>query len=200
MAPGASGLGADTEVPLNRSWTVTDKIIARFLEACATGEKVSRRVTLFALGHATREREALREVVKLDVHPAAQSKFLEQWTKVAAWQGIREEVGDDDLWFAALQKLLPRYDGPAMQLYRGQKQNEALGMSWTRSLHIAEKFALYGTAVDREIKWAKPRDGHVVFAEMHSEIICAPCLLGHAEGEFIVDPRKVSVTEWRRAA
>jgi hypothetical protein len=86
------------------------------------------------------------------------------------------------------------------KLYRGQRINETLGMSWTRSLHIAEKFALYGTAVDREIKWAKPRDGQVIVADMHSEIICAPCLLGHAEGEFIVDPRNVSVTEWREVA
>jgi hypothetical protein len=95
---------------------MADKIIARFLEACATGEKVSRRVTLFALGHAMREREPLRELVKLgSVHPNAQSKFLEQWTKVAAWQRIRDELGDDDLWFAALRLLLPPYDGPAWQ-------------------------------------------------------------------------------------
>ena len=67
-------------------------------------------------------------------------------------------------------------------------------MSWTRNWNIAEKFALYGTAVDREIKFAKPRDGKVMFAGMHSEIICAPCQLGHMEGEFIVDPRNVPAT------
>lgn len=167
------------------------KLIPRFLEACATGEKLSRRVTLFALGHAMREREALREVVKLDVHPAARLKFLEQWTKVAAWQGIREEVGDDDLWFAALRKLLPPYSGAERELFRGQRVNEALGMSWTHSPHIAEQFALYGTAVDREMKYAKPRDGQVMSATLHKEIICAPSLLGHREGEFIVDPRGV---------
>jgi hypothetical protein len=172
---------------------VTGKIIARFLEACATGEKLPHRVTLRALGHVIRAREPLREVVKLDkVHPAAQLKFLEQWTKVAVWQSLRDGVADDDLWFAALRKLLPPYDGLEMQLYRGQKIGERLGMSWTRSLHIAEKFAQYGTAVYSEIKWAKPKNGHVVSATMHSEIICAPCLLGHREGEFIVDPRNVS--------
>jgi hypothetical protein len=79
-----------------------------------------------------------------------------------------------------------------MQLYRGQRIGEPLGMSWTRSLHIAEKFAMYGTAADTEIKWTKLRDdGAVVLATMQSEIICAPCLLGHREGEFIVDPRNV---------
>jgi hypothetical protein len=115
-----------------------DKIIVRFLEACVTGENLPHRVSLRALGHAMRERDPLREVVKLDkVHPAAQSKFLEQWTKVAVWQSIREGVADDELWFAALRKLLPPYDGPPMQLYRGQRINEALGMSWTRSYLIA---------------------------------------------------------------
>ncbi len=133
-----------------------DKIIVRFLEACATGENVPHRVSLRALGHAMREPDPLREVVKLDkVHPAAQSKFLEQWTKVAVWQSIREGVADDELWFAALRKLLPPYDGPPMQLYRGQRINEALGMSWMRSYLIAEKFAVWGTAYEPEIKRAK---------------------------------------------
>jgi len=36
------------------------------------------------------------------------------------------------------------------------------------------------------------RDGAVVLrARVRDEIICAPCLLGHAEGEYIVDPRSV---------
>jgi hypothetical protein len=175
----------------------SDKIIARFLEACATGEKVSHRVSLRALGHVMRQREPLREVIKLGaVHPKARSKFLEQWTKVAVWQSIRDDLGDDDLWFAALCLLLPAYDGPAMQLYRGQRINEALGMSWTRSYLIAEKFAVWGTAYEPEIKrakisGAKPRDGQVMSAVMQSEIVCAPCLLGHMEGGFIVDPRNV---------
>ncbi|HEX3115223.1 MAG TPA: hypothetical protein VHQ48_07090 [Bradyrhizobium sp.] len=187
------------------------KIVARFLEACASGEKVSHRVSLRALAVVMRSHDALREVVKLaQLHPAAQSKFLEQWVKVAAWQGIRDGVADDDLWFASLRKLLPTYDGPAMQLYRGQRINEASGMSWTRSLYIAEMFAMYGTAVPREIKYAKPRDGQVVSATLREEIICAPCLLPvcpdkltlgfHKEGEYIVDPRNVKAINLKEAA
>jgi hypothetical protein len=170
-----------------------DKIITRFLEACATGEKVSHRVSLSTCAVVMRNRDAL--LMLGTVHPVAQAKFLEQWAK-AGWHVVRADLGDDDLWFAALRKLLPTYHGPAMQLYRGQRVNQALGMSWTRSYSIAEKFALYGTAYEPEIrrieKWGKPRAGQVLSAVMHSEIICAPCLLGHAEGEFIVDPREVS--------
>jgi len=180
---------------------MTDKIIARFLEALATDEKISHRMNLRATGLVMRSADVMREVIKLDVRPAARSKFLEQWTKVTIWQEYRDRLGDDDLWFASLRKLLPAYDGAAVQLYRGQRINEALGMSWTRNLYIAEMFAMYGTAVAGEIKYAKPRDGKVVSATLHKEIICAPCLLPicpdnvtlgyHREGEYIVDPRNV---------
>lgn len=180
------------------------KIVARFLEALATGEKLTHRVTIRACGAVMWEPDLLREVVKLDVHPMAQAKFLEQWTKVALWQKIRASVGDDDLWFASLRKLLPPYDGPEVQLLRGQRINEAVGMSWTRSWNIAQMFARYGTAVDHEMRYTKPRDGEVIEATLHKEIICAPCLLPirphdkafgyHKEGEYIVDPRTVKAT------
>jgi hypothetical protein len=48
------------------------KALGRFLETCATGENVSRRVSLRTLGHVMRQREPLREVIKLgSVHPNA---------------------------------------------------------------------------------------------------------------------------------
>ena len=170
------------------------KLTGRFLEACVTGDKVSHRMHLRACGLVMRNADLLREVIKLDVHPAAKSKFLKQWVKVMVWQECRERIADDDLWFAALRKLLPAYDGPAVQLFRGQKFGEPPGMSWTRSWRIADSFAKYGTAYEPHIKrmdYQLQRSGIVVFAEMQSEIICAPCLLGHHEGEFIVDPRTV---------
>ena len=49
-----------------------------------------------------------------------------------------------DLFYAALRILLPSYDGPDRQLFRGQLASEPVGLSWTRSHHIAVKFALYG--------------------------------------------------------
>jgi hypothetical protein len=88
---------------------MTDKLVSRFLEACATGEKISHRMGLRACGLAMRDPDALSKLGV--VHPLAQSRFLEQWTKVAVWQSFRDGIGDDDLWFAALRKLLPAYDG-----------------------------------------------------------------------------------------
>ena len=71
-------------------------------------------------------------------------------------------------------------------------------MSWTRSYHIAEKFALYGLMNVDPLNLPSTRkgarkDGVILAAYMHGEIVCAPCLLGYAEGEFIVDPRNVNV-------
>jgi hypothetical protein len=73
-------------------------------------------------------------------------------------------------------------------------------MAWTRSYAIAKKFALYGIDnIDpHNLEKAKypPRDGWVMLhANTDPEnIICAPCLLGHAEGEYIVDPRKLKTS------
>lgn len=176
--------------------------IDRFLEACATGKAVSRRANLGALGMVMRSRDALRAVANLEaVHPEVQRKILEGWTRVAVWQSVRHDIGDDGLWFAALRKLLPPYDGGPEDLVRGQLEGEPLGMSWTRSWHIAEKFARFGTASDYEIRTQRrePRPGAIVIeAVACCEIICAPCLLGHKEGEFIIDPRGVTVGQsWR---
>jgi len=57
------------------------------------------------------------------------------------WGSIQARV-DEDVWFAALRVLLPPYEGGAMVLYRGQCDGEPIGASWTRSRHIARKFAL----------------------------------------------------------
>jgi hypothetical protein len=110
------------------------------------------------------------------------------------WQRIRAETADDELWFAVLRKLLPTYAGSPIMLYRGQSQSEPLGMSWTRNDEIAENFAKYRTAVPTEIKRLSadpPLPGLVYYAKLSTEIICAPCLLGHKEGEYIVDPRNI---------
>ena len=182
--------------------TDSERAIERFLEACTTGE-TSRRASLRTLGIVTRSPETLRKIAALPhVHPNTQAKFLNEWTKVCAWQEIRAGIGHDDLWFAALRKLMPPFDGLDLikidgrpeVLYRGQRKGEPLGMSWTRSLRIAESFALYGDGIPK--RGQEPRANGVVYNANASEqaIICAPCLLGHLEGEYIIDPRRISAT------
>ena len=91
-----------------------------------------------------------------------------------------------------------------MDLFRGQVAGDVIGMSWSRSPSIATKFALYGMRQRRRQSAAhllsRPAlphraDGVLLRADVNAtEILCAPCLLGHKEGEFIVDPRDLKVT------
>ena len=140
--------------------------------------------------------EAMRRVVEAGVaHPETQERFLGLWTRVG-WGDTRQLVGDDDLWLAALRILLPRYDGPDAELYRGQRAGDAVGASWTRSYHTALKFALHGDANVDPLRLHKAhhaaRAGGTILRTHadRSAIICAPCLLGHKEGEYILDPRR----------
>lgn len=178
------------------------KILDRFIEAVATGKSCRARLSPSGLGLLTRHKvwpEAMRRVVELGTaHPLAQQRHLDIWMRVG-WT-LRQFVDDDDLFFAGLRILLPRYDGPSMPHYRGQLANEPVGVSWSRGYYNALKFALYGLDnVDpRRLHPAyrgpvpKPtREGTVVLMTeaQTAQIICAPCLLGEAEGEHILDPR-----------
>jgi hypothetical protein len=151
------------------------------------------KMNLPTLAKVMRDRDALRSLPDFNARKRAQ--FLNAWTKVAAWEGIRAEINDDDLWFGALRKLLPAYVGDGAELCRGQQADKPVGMSWSRGWHIAEGFALYGSAVPREQRIAKRRPNPVVLMATvpASEILCAPCLLGHKEGEYIIDPRRVVI-------
>jgi hypothetical protein len=188
-------------------------LLERFAEAittgkqCRTSDNGRRRypaLGLGGLGLLTRHKlwpQAMRLAVEIGLaHPDAQRRFLDAWMRVGCGSTMRPEVGDDDLLLTALRILLPAYDGPPMILYRGQLPDDPIGLSWSRSRHIAVKFALYADAnvdpLDLEAsarrRGLQPRQGTVLRALAQPDaIICAPCLLGHAEGEYIVDPRRL---------
>jgi hypothetical protein len=187
-----------------------EEIIDRLIEACVTGEpcKTSRSGPRLApalscpgLG-ALRDiwPEAMRKVVELGTaHPAARTRFLDTWVRIPIPSIIQSRVKNDNLFVSALRVLLPPYEGPGMNLFRGQKGSAPIGLSWTASYAIAMKFALYGYSnVDpRNLPLARVApdvDGQLLHASVEPEdIICAPCHLGHLEGEYIVDPRKLAV-------
>ena len=188
-------------------WTARH-YLERFVAAVASGKDARRRLTPSGLSQLTRHRlwpQAMRQVVELGVaHPAAQRWFLNSWTRVPASTMFRDFVGDDALLIAALRILLPRYDGPPMELWRGQLANEPIGLSWARQHHIAVKFALYGVANVDPLNLYRARIParrnaivlHVVADP--ANIISAPCLRGAKEGEYILDPRNIAPhdAEW----
>ena len=150
-------------------------------------------LSLRGLGMLTKHKlwsDAFQRVVALGVvHPNAQQRFLNAWCRVGS--SLRQIIDDDPTLCDALRVLLPCYRGPPVSLYRGESaRRQHIGLSWTRSYHLAEKFALYGIESVRSPR----RGGGVVLHTIAEEvaIISAPCLLGGFEGEYIVDPRRLT--------
>lgn len=158
--------------------------------------KPVRRITFSQVVGIVRSREALQAILQNQnpIHSTAQMQFLLAWHR-AGWSPARAHIADDDLWFAALRKMLPHYIGKPLQIYRGQLEHETVGMSWSVSEVVAERFALYGTAHLRTIERMKPRPGGVLLtAKVGPEIICAAYQEAggyYGEGEVIIDPRSV---------
>jgi hypothetical protein len=187
-------------------------IIDRLLEACTTGKPCAIRprvaaISLEGLGQLTKYElwhEAAERIVRLDaVHPAAQARFMKTWILGS----FRAKVVNDDLWYTMMRKVMPPYEGGAsvQRLYRGQVLGDKPGMSWARQPHIAYKFALFGQESIDPVKLATDgipaeraalcRTDAVVLRALvpAANIICAPCLLGKAEGEYLIDPRGLNV-------
>ena len=185
-------------------------MITRALTAVATGQEV--RQCFAALSRSQCWRDFFVHVAALpSVHPAAQADFLTLWTRIG-WLLRTYQIKDDAVLLNGLWKLLPPYDGPPLDLWRGQLRDEPVGMSWTSSLLVARKFALYDTsllelcdergnfseailAADVARRGLTARTGAVVLAALQvsaAHIICAPCLHGYDyEDEYIVDPRGI---------
>jgi hypothetical protein len=194
---------------------MTSVTVEDALTAAATGQ--GYRECFSALGREGLWREFFIRVAALpDVHPAAQKNFLNRWRTVLGWSLRSHTIKDDAILLSGLQKLLPPYDGPPVDLWRGQLRDDAVGVSWTSSLLVARKFALYGTrllelcdehgnfseailAADVARRGLTPRVNAVVLAARPvtaTHIVCAPCLHGYDyEDEYVVDPRGLPYTE-----
>jgi hypothetical protein len=191
-------------------------IIMNLMAACTTGEPclvspgprcqrvpaISRDglglLTAHNLWHGAAER-----IARLDaVHSDAQNRFLDVWMRVGG--AFRGFIEDDELFFAFLRRVLPSYGGKEMILYRGQIDGQPPGPSWSRSPHIALKFAQFGCDNVDPIKLAirgVPKnkaalEGATVLKAPvpAAQIVSAPCLHGKAEGEYIIDPRRIEFT------
>jgi hypothetical protein len=125
----------------------------------------------------------------MSVPPATQEFFLSIY--IQHGDHIRGE-GDDLALINGLRVLLPKYNGPAMYLYRGEsfrnRSRRTYGLSWSANADVARAFA--------ETDMYRMAGGGSVLLETLSPpdaIICAPALLNdrYAENEFIVDRRRL---------
>ena len=102
---------------------------------------------------------------------------------------IRYWVRNDEVFFTALRKLLPPYEGPPGQLFRGQSIDEPVGVSWTDDYDIAFRFAFFDPSRAATSEAPLRPHGVLLAGQMHHAIICAPCLHGYGDREYVVDPR-----------
>jgi hypothetical protein len=109
------------------------------------------------------------------------------------FQRATRPVNDDLVMIRALRVLLPRYDGTAQRLYRGEtaynRKRRTYGLSWSSKLDVADHYGKSGV-------YRSSVGGSVVLEVQANPdaIICAP--LHHdnryGEDEYLVDRRKLA--------
>lgn len=136
---------------------------------------------------------AMRAVAR---NPATSDEFRRHFLAVYVSHGDRicSEMRDDLVLCEGLRALLPRYNGPALTIYRGEghsnRRRRTYGLAWSADREVAKCFAANNVDKYR---------GGTVLLQAHASadaIICAPALmeeLPHApECEYIVDRRRLS--------
>jgi hypothetical protein len=185
---------------------VAQAVVDRLLSDCKSGtcSADEMRQDLICLARNRLLADAMRRVTELGrVHQLFKEQFLRAWV----WSkgaDLRTSVGNDDLFFESLRRLLPPYLGPALILYRGRIKGENVGISWTDCRRFAKKFALFGTQAMGDVCQAlagglPPRkDAVILKAHAHQEeILYRQSWNFEVEREYIVDPRHLNyITDW----
>jgi hypothetical protein len=110
-------------------------MIERALAAVATGQDLHQ--STLALSKADLWYDFFVAVAKVpNVHEATRKAFLSWWARVG-WSIRSYTIKDDAVLLAGLRQLLPPYNGPPIDLWRGQLRDEPVGVSWTSSLLVA---------------------------------------------------------------
>lgn len=101
-----------------------NNIIEELLDSC-TSSQIRERLSSQSLSSAQKER----------AHT--------YWTECG--HRLRERINDDDCLEAILIKVLPRYDGAGMVLFRGENlkryTDKTVGFCWTSNVKMARMFA-----------------------------------------------------------
>lgn len=131
---------------------------------------------------------AFRAVGKLEKVPdSLREAFVLTW--ITMGDTIRDEVQDDKVLGLGLRRLLPRYEGGPVTLYRGDsarnRRHRSYGLSWSSNHDAARSFAL---GIWRSF------DGGSVLLRCEPPAAAILCAIPehhdmHGEAEFLVDSR-----------
>ena len=135
-------------------------------------------------------RRAVRSIMGMNPSDVFRRHCLESW--VIWGDSLRNEIGEDLFLIELLGVLMPKYEGGAILLYRGDsffnRCRRTYGLSWTSSRKVARSFA--------DGIFCRTSKGGSCLLETyapHDAVICAPGLLNNDYGkdEFIVDRRRL---------
>jgi hypothetical protein len=162
-------------------------LVSAFVEAVQASSADQFIPALAALQHQGLWSRTARAVEGMDPSAEFRRRCLQSW--IDSGDSIRDDVGNDLVLIRLLRVLLPRYDGPAVKVFRGEsfhnRRRRTYGLSWTTDEGIARGFA--------DGVWRTFKGGSVlVEADVPpGAVICAPCLIDDRleEREYIVDRR-----------
>jgi hypothetical protein len=115
-----------------------------FVAAVSAGDIEALAASLDDVEMTSAWRLVFRRCARLtDVSEDMRQAMLRVW--ITSGDHLRSEVTDDLILKAGLRALLPRYQGPAVTLYRGDslwnRRRRTYGLSWTTDEEVADGFA-----------------------------------------------------------
>jgi hypothetical protein len=131
----------------------------------------------------------VRSIKGMDPPDKFRRQCLVSWIR---WgDGFRSEVNDDLLLMDLLRVVLPKYEGRAIRLYRGDsfgnRRCRTYGLSWSSDREVARSFA--------DGMWCTSKGGSCLLETVapSAAIICAPGRIdnSYGEDEYIVDRRRL---------
>jgi hypothetical protein len=176
--------------------------IERLLRACQTGYGCRALISWKSLRRIDDWGPIAESILQLgEIHPRARECWLDVWLS-GVFSRFNDPtlrpVLDFDLLIDLMRKVLPLYWGGDVVLYRGQLEDDPVGMSWSWRPYTAFQFAQTSVR-DGNRFWAPGRRGTIMLRAFvpASEIISAPCINGKGKDqeEFVIDPRHLEI-EW----
>ena len=166
-----------------------------FVRAITSGDKGVINVALWEARQNASTLKAVFEALAIAPSPSLAVKQAFQSAWVTQGLRLREAFAIDPILPGLLANLLPGYDGPAVEIYRGERTSNyqlgAYGPSWSSKKSVAECFA-------RGLNKC-PKTGGVVLRTVAqpSAILADLTIASHRsdEAEYVVDRRGLENVE-----
>jgi hypothetical protein len=170
--------------------------VARFVSALRCGDLEAVLIEFDTMQRLGFLRAGFKKIAALsydDIPEEVRRGFARLWQ--AYGDILRSEIADDFVLIDGLKKLLPKYDGGSVKLFRGERaynrKVRTYGLSWTSEIDVARNHAkgMKRAAVGGTVLLVTIAPAHAIIADENA-------LYGvHDESEFVVDRRLLRAVE-----